>query len=159
MQKIKISGIPTNEVLAYQTGALDVNGMAPEVHQEGGGPCRHCLTRIKPDEAKLVLAYRPFEESQPYAEVGPIFLHTKPCSSFNEIDQLPQIVKEWDDAPVIVRGYGDDHRIMYETAKVIPAQGLNNHCRVLLTDQNISYLHVRYGPTDCYQFKIERLAT
>ena len=42
-----------------------------------------------PASAYLILAYRPFDEAQPYAEVGPIFLHAEPCERYPVTGETP----------------------------------------------------------------------
>jgi Protein of unknown function (DUF1203) len=37
------------------------------------------LNLIAEGDTKLVLAYRPFDHTQPYAETGPIFPHAAGC--------------------------------------------------------------------------------
>lgn len=39
MQEIRILSIPTDEVLVFQNGALDANGMSPELQNARGGSC------------------------------------------------------------------------------------------------------------------------
>ena len=78
---LRIQGIPTDDVQQIRGGGLDANGQAPLVRVAEGvaegvaNPCRHCLDLIAEGDDKLVLAYRPFDRAQPYAETGPIFLH------------------------------------------------------------------------------------
>ncbi|WP_428610598.1 DUF1203 domain-containing protein [Sedimenticola sp.] len=156
MSKIRVVPIPTPQVRAYQRGAPDANHRPPERHKTGGGPCRHCLEPIAVDEEKLVLAYRPFEALQPYAEVGPIFLHARPCAAYDNQHEVPKMFEDWGESLVIVRGYGDDHRICYDTCKVVPANSLEDTCRELLQTPDVAYLHVRAAQTNCYQCRVER---
>src|SRR3990167_9550973 len=88
--KMLIKGIPSGYVDAIRSGDPDANGQAAVVRAAEGAanPCRHCLELIAPGEEKLVLAYRPFDDPQPYAEVGPIFLHKRACTRY-VADALP----------------------------------------------------------------------
>ena len=90
---IKFIAMPTEEARASQAGALDANGQAPERHiSDGDGvPCRHCQRDVAAGEPYLILAYRPFPEPQPYAEVGPIFLHEEPCERYPSTDATPRM--------------------------------------------------------------------
>ena len=83
--KISVSGIPTHEVDRIRAGGPDAHGQQALVRIAEGAanPCRHCLELIREGDEKLVLAYRPFADLQPYAEVGPIFLHPKACAQYD----------------------------------------------------------------------------
>ena len=75
--QLKVRGISSAAVSQIREGGPDANGQPAQVHVATGvaNPCRHCLGFIAEGDQKLVLAYRPFDALQPYAEMGPIFLH------------------------------------------------------------------------------------
>lgn len=77
MTDLRFVAMPTETARSLQAGRGDANGQRPERHlSDGAGvDCRHCLRDVPAGEAYLILAYRPFPEAQPYAELGPIFLH------------------------------------------------------------------------------------
>ncbi len=79
---IRFVALDSALVHRLQAGHPDANGQAPErgIAPKDGYPCRHCLGMIAKGEAFLTLAHRPFPAPQPYAEVGPIFLHVEPCA-------------------------------------------------------------------------------
>lgn len=152
--QLKVHGIPSAQTLQRQTGGLDANGQAPlrRPAQGLGNPCRHCLQLIAEGEEKLVLAYRPFAEVQPYAEVGPIFLHAQTCTHYVS-DQLPAWFAYLE--PAIVRGYGEDHWIKYETAAVVPGKDLTAQCQKILSNPDVAYVHIR-SKFNCFQCRVER---
>ncbi|WP_354044205.1 DUF1203 domain-containing protein [Devosia sp. UYZn731] len=41
-------------------------------------------------ETCLLLAYRPFSVPQPFAEVGPVFLHAQVCPAYNNDVRPPR---------------------------------------------------------------------
>ena len=86
--------IPTDLARAYQAGGCDAYGNPPErARSDGGGnPCRHCLRYIPKGADMLVLAHRPFPQTQPYAETGPVFLCADDCSAPQTTGALP---KSW----------------------------------------------------------------
>ncbi len=86
-------------------------------------------------EEKLVLAYRPFAALQPYAEVGPIFLHANACTHYSS-DQLPAWFAYLE--PAIVRGYGYDDWIKYETGAVVPGKDLTAQCQRILANPEVA---------------------
>ena len=62
--------ITTQEAEAFRAGAPDAYGNPAEraVSPGVGTPCRHCLKHIPKDQDMLILAYKPFDGSHPYAE-------------------------------------------------------------------------------------------
>ena len=152
---IQFVAMPTSLVHAYQNGRLDDNGQPPERHcAHGTGiPCRHCLQPIAAGEPYLVLAHRPFPSRQPYAEVGPIFLHANACPRYDaETTVIPPILES---EQYIVRGYGVDDRIVYGTGQVVETAVLPQKAVELLTHPDVAYLHVRSAANNCFQCRID----
>ena len=148
--------LPTADVRALQAGGPDAYGAAPEVKiSDGDGvPCRHCLRQVGAGKRYLVLAYRPFPSLQPYAETGPIFLHAEPCERASDTEALPEILHGSPD--YIVRGYGDDDRIVYGTGAVVPTAQIPGRAAELFGREHIAYLHIRSARNNCYQCRVER---
>lgn len=152
--KLRIRGIPSDEVDRIRSGGPDANGQRALLRVAEGlaNPCRHCLDLIAEGDEKLVLAYRPFDEIQPYAETGPIFLHKDPCERY-ESEMLPSWFEYLE--PAIVRGYGNDHWIRYDTGNVIPGSELTSACQSILGDATIAYVHIR-SKFNCFQCRVGR---
>lgn len=152
--KLQIRGIPTGECELIWRGGPDANGQPALVRVAQGlaNPCRHCLQLIAEGEKKLVLAYRPFEKLQPYAETGPIFLHAQPCNRYES-----EVVPPWFSylEPAIVRGYGEDHWIRYDTGNVVAGKEITRACERILGDLTIAYVHVR-SKYNCFQCRVDR---
>lgn len=151
---LRIQGIPTPDVDRLRRGAPDANGQpALERTAEGvANPCRHCLGLIAEGDPKLVLAYRPFDRAQPYAEVGPIFLHRDACERYDG-DTVPPWFDFMD--PAIVRGYGADDWIRYETGEVVRGPEIAAACATILADVTVAYVHVR-SKFNCFQCRVDR---
>jgi hypothetical protein len=152
--KLHIEGIPSDHVERIRGGGPDANGQPALVRTAEGlaNPCRHCLGLIAEGDTKLVLAYRPFDTPQPYAEIGPIFLHGDPCTRYDG-DSVPAWFAFLD--PAIVRGYGTDDWIRYETGNVVAGTELEASCRAILRDPTIAYVHVR-SKYNCFQCRVDR---
>lgn len=153
---MRFVALETALVEAWRAGSSDANGQRPEriVASQGGGyPCRHCLAPIAPGEALLVLAHRPFPAPQPYAEVGPVFVHAGRCARGGGSDAVPAMLAS---AAYIVRGYGFDDRIVYGTGGVVETVVIPVRAAELLAKPGIAYLHVRSAANNCYQCRIER---
>ena len=156
MARVRYTPIPSEHAREIWTGGQDAHGMQPERHlSDGVGvPCRHCLQEVQAGEAYLVLAYRPFPEPQPYAEVGPIFLHAEPCGAYDETDKTPEMYLRGE--PRIVRGYGRDDRIIYGTGRIVEPQGIARYAAELLDDPATAYVHVRSSENNCFACRIDR---
>lgn len=151
---LRIRGIPTDECERIRRGGMDANGQPALVRVAEGlrNPCRHCLGLIAEGEEKLVLAYRPFDTLHPYAEAGPIFLHAQPCDRYES-----EAVPPWFDYldPAILRGYGEDHWIRYDTGNVVRGKDITQACENILGDSSVAYMHVR-SKYNCFQCRVDR---
>lgn len=159
MNPLRIVAMPTEDARAYQRGALDANGQPPERHTSTGfgNPCRHCLKNIDAGEEMLILAYRPFDAPQPYAEVGPVFLHAKECERHEEDAGMPSMFEQW--GTLLVKGYSDRDRIQYHSFRHIPGGEMETQCAEMLEDDSVKYLHVRTSQYNCFQCRVERAST
>ena len=149
-------GLSTDHVRTLQAGGLDANGQKPEraISDGEGVPCRHCLTMIQKDDPYLILANRPFVSINPYAEVGPIFLHANNCSAYSgPNDVLPPVLNDSPD--FIVRGYSADERIVYGTGGVVARETIVQRASELLDDPSVRFVHVRSARNNCWQARIE----
>jgi hypothetical protein len=153
--RLVVRGIPSEEARQLQAGGLDANGQSPlrRMAQGLANPCRHCLQLIADGDEKLVFSYRPFTELQPYAEAGPVFLHTRACTRY-EADRLPDWFAYLE--PAIIRGYGHDDWIKYDTGAVIPGKDLTARCHKILADPEVAYVHIR-SKFNCFQCRVDRV--
>ncbi len=153
---ILFHAMPTDVVRALQNEQPDYYGQPAEetISDGAGNPCRHCLSDTPEGARMLILAYRPFADDQPYAEVGPIFLCGDTCERFETSGSLPPILRTSPD--YLIKGYGADDRIVYGTGVVIAPDKLTEACEGIFTDTTVAYIHVRSARNNCYQCKITR---
>jgi hypothetical protein len=149
------SALPTNVVRAFQSGAPDAYGNAPEhaVSDGSGNPCRHCLGHIPTHAGMLILAYRPFDGLHPYAETGPIFLCADTCKRGGGTD-LPAVLKTSPD--YLIKGYSAGERIIYGTGAVVPASEIPISAADIFKNAEVAYAHVRSARNNCYLARIDR---
>lgn len=152
---IRFVALETSVVHALQQGGADANGQPPErqVSDGPGVPCRHCLHPVDRGESYLVLAHRPFPKPQPYAELGPIFLHAELCERHRENGQVPEMLRS---PQYILRGYNTDDRIVYGSGHIVPTAEIPSAAAQMFTDPRIAYVHVRSASNNCYQCRIDR---
>jgi hypothetical protein len=155
MQNIHFTAMPTKAADTFRKGGVDAYGNTPErmISPGDGMPCRHCLGFIEDGEDMLVIAYRPFDTLQPYAETGPIFLHARDCKRYEAVEILPPMLTSPD---YIVRGYGDNDRIVYGTGAVTPTGEIAARADALLQRSDIAYVHIRSARNNCYQCRVDR---
>ncbi len=156
MNKIRFSSMPTDQANTYWGGAADANGDVPEVHvSDGDGvPCRHCQHDVAEGDQYLIFAYRPFPRPQPYAEIGPIFLHAEPCDRYPETDQVPAMFLSRES--YLLKGYGRDERIIYGTGQIVKSADLAEVASRILDRDDLKYVHVRSAMNNCFSCRIER---
>ncbi|PCJ06437.1 MAG: hypothetical protein COB16_13220 [Rhodobacteraceae bacterium] len=151
----QIIALPTDIVRALQNGGPDAHGQTPErtVSDGGGNPCRHCLQYIPEGAGMLTLAHRPFPAVQPYAETGPIFLCADHCPRYQG-NQTPGIFTNAPD--YLIKGYGQDNRIVYGTGIVIGKDEMMAQAEDILSTPRVAYIHIRSARNNCYQARIDR---
>lgn len=152
----RISALPTEQVQAYRAGAPDGYGNPPEraISNGAGNPCRHCLTYIPEGKEMLVLAHRPFPETQPFAETGPIYLCAEPCARHEDPDILPEALTA--SANYLIKGYGPDDRVVYGTGIITPQTLLHAAAANIFDRADVAYIHIRSALNNCYHARIDR---
>lgn len=156
MPDLKFTAMPTEVARAYQAGAPDANGLQPEtrISATSDGLCRHCLSPVPANRPYLVLAYRPFPQPQPYAEVGPIFLHAEACERHSDTDGMPASFLDTPD--YLIKGYGADNRIVYGTGQVVASASIPEAAAMILERDDVRFVDVRSARNNCYQARIVR---
>ena len=156
MTSPRFEAIPTDIVRAFRSGSLDANDMAPErfISDGSGIPCRHCLSDVAEGDPVLVLAYRPFPERQPYAEIGPIFLHEGDCDRHDPAAGVPPMIRARKE--LLMRGYDADDRIIEGTGQVVSTADVAATAARLLERSAVAYVHARSASNNCYQCRIDR---
>lgn len=153
---IHFHALPTETVRALQSGGADYYGQPAERSISGGigTPCRHCLKNTPKGATMLTLAYRPFPNDQPYAEVGPIFLCADGCEGFEASAELPPILRTSPD--YLIKGYNAGDRIVYGTGAIVTSKDLTDACEQTFTDETVAYIHIRSARNNCYQCRVTR---
>src|SRR3546814_4967245 len=103
----------------------------------------------------LVLAHRPFPAPQPYAELGPIFLHAEVCQRYDAAAGVPAMFLRRE--AILLRGYGADDRIVYGTGKVIATAEIESVARHLLERDDVAYIHLRSARSEEHTSELQSL--
>ncbi|MBY8976060.1 DUF1203 domain-containing protein [Rhodobacteraceae bacterium NNCM2] len=156
MSDIVFTPIPTETARHYQGGGTDAYGNRPEraVSDGSGNPCRHCLGFIPKGEEMLILAHRPFDALQPYAETGPIFVCARECAPWTA-EETPPILKREGEARLL-KGYSAENRIVYGLGRIVPVGEITAEARALLADPRVAYVHIRSSTNNCFTCRVDR---
>ena len=135
----------------YRGGSPDAYGNAAERKiSDGRAPCRCCLRYVPEGEEMLVLAYRPFDQLQPYAETGPIFLCSKKCRFTNTLGS-PEILTS---SHYLLKGYSSDEKIVYGTGQITPVDEIPAYADQLLTREDVVFVDLRSATNNCWQARL-----
>jgi Protein of unknown function (DUF1203) len=152
---IRFIALESAVVDRWRAGGSDANGLRAErgLTSAGGFPCRHCLRLIDKGDAYLTVAHRPFPALQPYAEVGPLFVHAAACLRGGGDSRLPEFL---DSPHYMVRGYDGNDRIVHGTGTIEATPAIPAAAEAKFKDLTVRYLHVRSASNNCYHCRIER---
>lgn len=155
--EIKIVGVDTSALAK----ALDVgtdhggNPIEPFIDEAGGWPLRCCLQNSRPGDHIAIIAWSPFSWTGPYAEVGPIVVHTEDCPGPAAAEAgLPAVLAG---RAMTLRPYGNDRRIAYDKVRHVDEKtSLTEHLQQLLNDPEVMEVHGRNVTGGCYAFQAFR---
>lgn len=153
----QIIPLPTDVVQALRQGGPDANGQPAEhaVSDGVGTPCRHCLRDVPAGAGMLILAHRPFDTLQPYAECGPIFLCAGECDAWQgAADTVPPILETSDS--YLVKGYFATQRIAYGTGATLPVGDIPAAIARILEREDVAFVDIRSARNNCFQARAVR---
>lgn len=116
------------------------------------GPCRSCLAVFRPGEGRILFSYAPNQYDHPYNEVGPIYIHEKPCEPYTNHENFPAELRTR--SALVLRCY-DGSGIMVG-GELVGERPVEDVIRDLFGKSNIKYLHARTASVGCYIARIER---
>ena len=123
--------------------------------EAGYGPCRCCLKQFKPGEKRLLFSYAPVRSSNPYNEIGPVFIHEN-CLSYENTGVFPAEVKYGRlHIPLLLRYYNNDRR-MIGAAPVKDNSEIELMIKELFERNEIEFIHIRNAEAQCYIAQVER---
>ncbi len=123
-----------------------------EVYRDTG-PCRVCLRMSPAPENFLLLSYQPLPDRNPYAEVGPIFIHEHDCAPYSALDAFPE---DFIRRELVLRAYDAEGRI-FDAAVASSGEGPRVAAE-FLSNADVCEVHVRHTSYTCFDFKIVRKA-
>jgi hypothetical protein len=163
-QALKFSPYDVSFVHLVRAGGPDSYGNPAErvISDGGGNPCRSCLDEVPKGAQMLIVAARPFDKLQPYAETGPIFLCAD-CAPYNALEEedqksgkgvLPPVLANR--AEVLLKGYTKEQRIVYGTGKIVQQAGILAYCAQVFKDEQVAFIDARSAVNNCFTVRIIR---
>jgi hypothetical protein len=121
---------------------------------EGWEPLRCCLA-LAPAEASIVLiSYTPFTDRSPWAETGPVFIHTDECPGYADADRLPEGLRT---GPRVLKTYHADGSLDYADVTVVAeGQDIEASLLDLLRRPAVETVHVRALAAQCFTYAVTR---
>jgi hypothetical protein len=119
--------------------------------QRDNGPCRMCLRIPTSPENLILLSYQPLPDRNPYAEIGPIFIHERDCAPYGSLDAFPE---DFLGRELVIRAYDVEGRIL-DASVAAPGEG-ERVAAEFLSNPNVTEVHVRHTSYTCFDFKIVR---
>lgn len=143
--------IPIPQVVAEEARRTLRDNFGHQLRVERNqGPCRLCLGLSKEPEDLILLSYQPLADTNPYAEIGPIFIHPYDCPPYGA-DAFPPDFLERE---LVVRAYDTNGRI---TDATVAAPGdVQATSAAFFNDDKVAEVHVRSRAYTCFLFKVER---
>ena len=117
-------------------------------------PCRHCLSEIPEGQDMLILSYKPFDEINPYSEIGPIFLCGSECMRHPDSNEMPDLFTHRD--KMLMRGYSAEGRIVYGTGSIVNTSDIKKIAGQIFDNSKVSFIHLRSEGYNCYHCRIDR---
>ena len=152
-QTFRISALPHDVASRARREMKDGLGHALTVRRDSSRhQCRACLRLTEPGDGYILLSHSPFASDQPYAEVGPIFIHEKECRPYEKAEEYPE---EFPRNAVVLRAYNIRDEI--EDAEFVGSLPVEDVIARLFGSSRVAYLHVRNSTYGCFMFRIDRV--
>jgi uncharacterized protein DUF1203 len=167
----------TEMTLSYQVRAIEPDvldqlrrrddaGNAPRImtDTDGGSPLRCCLRLSMPGEDVALLSYAPVRrwaraagaDPGPYDEVGPVFIHPKPCDGPDGTGYPAALAG----TRRMLRAYSADGRIrggrLAQASEVQDPVAAGLILREIFADPDVAVVHARAVEFGCFTFEIRR---
>jgi hypothetical protein len=117
-------------------------------------PCRHCLRLITPevDDATLFI-YDRFAGVEELPQPGPIYVHAKKCSRYDELGGFPEELRG---SARTLEAYSRGRRFI--TQQYVTDGAFEAAIARLFSNREVDYLQVNSTSAGCFTFRIERTA-
>ena len=152
MSKFKI--IPISKAYAEKIRSGMKDDFGHELHStklSGRALCRFCLADGGPEHKHILFSYLPVENTNPYAEVGPVFIHEN-CEQYQDVYSVPHDLTTR--RYLTVRGYSAEHNLIkgYMTS----GNDIVETIHKLFRHAEVESIHINDASSGCYFLKLAR---
>lgn len=152
MSTLEYTGVPAADLERIRRDRRDDFGNElVERAAEAGFPLRCCLRLSAEGERIALIAFRPSPLGGPYAEVGPVFVHTGACPGHPAAEVFPA---DFAGRRAVLRPYDADG-LMLAGLVAEPGQSLDE-LEKLFTNPRVASVHVRNVVAGCWNFSVCR---
>ena len=152
MNRFKIIPITTEYAEKIRSSMRDDFGH--ELHTTsltGRALCRFCLADGGPEHKHILFSYMPVENLNPYAEVGPVYIHNE-CEQYADVFTIPQdlTTRKY----LTVRGYNAEQNLI----KGYMAKGdkIVETLDKLFENAEVESIRINDASSGCYFLKLVR---
>ena len=118
----------------------------------GHGPCRQCLQDfVVGSDRRILFTYDSFNGKERLPLPGPVFIHEDECQRYPEDGGFPAQLRSRE---LTLNAYAAGRRLIAQ--RYVSNGIVETELRDLLSDREVSYIHVRDTQAGCYDFCIER---
>ncbi|MEP7056108.1 MAG: DUF1203 domain-containing protein, partial [Actinomycetota bacterium] len=147
-------GVPAATLRSIRASACDQFGNVLFVRTAAGGePLRCCLRLARAGDSIALIAFQPAGTGGPYAEIGPLFIHTEPCAEEPSRTEFPA---DFRDRRAVLRPYDADGQMLDgvlaesgESERLLPE---------MFADPAVQTVQVRNVIAGCWNFTVRRAA-
>ncbi len=152
MLKYRISGL-ANETAEEVRTTLRSPQYGHPAHVEtatGYGPCRVCLHTFEEGrDERILFTYQPFHDPAALPAPGPVFIHRKRCSRYDDLD----FPAELRGLPLALDSHGEGGLLV--SRERVGQQLVDDVVRRQLSDPKVEYLHLRNAEAGCFIARID----
>ncbi|HEY5252438.1 MAG TPA: DUF1203 domain-containing protein [Acidimicrobiales bacterium] len=155
MTELHVAAIDPDRLSTIRRNGHDESGNALfPFPAEGWEPLRCCLALAEVDASIVLISYAPFIVGSPWAETGPIFIHTDGCPGYGDSDRLPEKLRT---GPRVLKTYRADGSLDYADITVV-AEGQDIEATLLdlLGRPAVATVHVRALAAQCFTYAVTR---
>jgi len=123
-----------------------------EVADGSGYPCRHCLEDAVAGETMLLFGHSPFTTDGPYREIGPIYVHERPCERREPSGEVPEQLRR---RLLALRAYDTLGRMV--DADVVDGRDMESVLEKMFAREDVAFVHARNARPGCFAVAIYRV--
>lgn len=118
----------------------------------GYGPCRHCLrTFAVGSDRRILFTYDSFHGREQLPLPGPVFIHEEQCERYPEDGGFPADMLSH---RLTLNAYAPGRRLVGQ--RYVSNGLVEPELQRLLSQPDVTYIHVRDTDAGCYDFSIEK---